>query len=107
MVDGPRAVFQTTTQPEMDAETTSRFIITSIDESPEQTRAILEAQRHSHTLDGHAPQEAARSNRAAASRLPAAFETRDRGESVRAVVDLCRGPACRCAATTRNTCISF
>ena len=36
----------------MDAETRSRFIITSIDESPEQTRAILEAQRHSHTLDG-------------------------------------------------------
>ena len=36
----------------MDAETKSRFIITSIDESPEQTKAILEAQRHNHTLDG-------------------------------------------------------
>ena len=36
----------------MDAETRSRFIITSVDESPEQTRAILEAQRHSHTLEG-------------------------------------------------------
>jgi hypothetical protein len=45
-------VFKTTTQPEMDAETKSRFIITSIDESPEQTKAILEAQRHNHTLDG-------------------------------------------------------
>ena len=52
VVDGPCAVFKTTTQPEMDAETKSRFIITSIDESPEQTRAILEAQRHNHTLDG-------------------------------------------------------
>jgi hypothetical protein len=45
-------VFKTTTQPDMDAETKSRFIITSIDESAEQTRAILEVQRHSHTLEG-------------------------------------------------------
>ena len=52
VVDGPCAVFKTTTQPEMDAETKSRFIITSIDESLEQTRAILEAQRHNHTLEG-------------------------------------------------------
>jgi DNA primase catalytic core len=52
VVDGPCAVFKTTTQPEMDAETKSRFIITSIDESPEQTKAILEAQRHNHTLEG-------------------------------------------------------
>ena len=44
----------------MDAETRSRFIITSIDESPEQTRAILEAQRHRHTLDGLRAQAAAR-----------------------------------------------
>lgn len=36
----------------MDAETRSRFIITSVDESPEQTRAILEAQRNRHTLEG-------------------------------------------------------
>jgi len=51
-VYGPTAVFQTTTKPDLDAETRSRFIVTSIDESPEQTRAILEAQRHGHTLDG-------------------------------------------------------
>lgn len=51
-VHGPTAVFQTTTQPDIDAETRSRFIITSVDESPEQTRAILEAQRHRHTLEG-------------------------------------------------------
>jgi len=51
-VTGPTAVFQTTTQPDLDAETKSRFIITSIDETPEQTRAILEAQRNSHTLEG-------------------------------------------------------
>ena len=30
----------------------SRFILMSVDESPEQTRAILEAQRQSHTLEG-------------------------------------------------------
>jgi DNA primase catalytic core len=51
-VNGPTAVFQTTTQPDLDAETKSRFIITSIDESLEQTRAILAAQRQSHTLEG-------------------------------------------------------
>ena len=50
-VTGPTAVFQTTTQPDLDAETRSRFIVTSIDETPEQTRAILEAQRNSHTLE--------------------------------------------------------
>ena len=51
-VHGPTAVFQTTTQPNLDAETRSRFIVTSIDESLEQTRAILQAQRQGHTLDG-------------------------------------------------------
>jgi DNA primase len=51
-VYGPTAVFQTTTNPRTDAETRSRFILVSVDESPEQTRAILQAQRQSHTLDG-------------------------------------------------------
>jgi DNA primase len=51
-VNGPTAVFQTTTQPDLDAETKSRFIITGIDESLEQTRAILAAQRQNHTLEG-------------------------------------------------------
>jgi DNA primase catalytic core len=51
-VHGPTAVFQTTTNPQTDAETRSRFILVSVDESAGQTRAILEAQRHSHTLDG-------------------------------------------------------
>ena len=51
-VHGPTAVFQTTTNPQIDAETRSRFILVSVDESPEQTRAILEAQRQSHTLAG-------------------------------------------------------
>ena len=51
-VHGPTAVFQTTTRPKLDAETRSRFIVTSIDESLEQTRAILQAQRQGHTLEG-------------------------------------------------------
>jgi hypothetical protein len=51
-VNGPTAVFQTTTRPDLDAETRSRFIVTSVDESLAQTKAILEAQRNSHTLDG-------------------------------------------------------
>ena len=51
-VNGPTAVFQTTTNPKTDAETRSRFIIVSVDESPEQTKAILSAQRQSHTREG-------------------------------------------------------
>jgi DNA primase catalytic core len=51
-VHGPTAVFQTTTNPRTDAETRSRFIVISVDESPEQTRAILTAQRQSHTREG-------------------------------------------------------
>lgn len=52
IVHGPTAVFETTTNPDTDPETKSRFILTSIDESAEQTRRILDAQRHSHTLEG-------------------------------------------------------
>ena len=51
-VEGPVAVFVTTTAPDLDPETKSRFFITSIDESREQTRAILERQRQAHTLAG-------------------------------------------------------
>ena len=51
-VYGPTAVFQTTTNPELDPETRSRFIVTSIDESAGQTRAILDAQRNARTLEG-------------------------------------------------------
>jgi DNA primase len=51
-VYGPTAVFETTTNPDTDAETKSRYVLLSVDESPEQTRAILEAQRQSHTLEG-------------------------------------------------------
>jgi hypothetical protein len=51
-VHGPTAVFETTTNPDTDPETKSRFIVISVDESPEQTRAILAAQRQSHTLEG-------------------------------------------------------
>lgn len=50
-VHGPTAVFQTTTNPHTDAETRSRFIVVSVDESPAQTRAILEKQRRLHTLE--------------------------------------------------------
>ena len=51
-VHGPTAVFETTTQPDTDPETKSRYLLLSVDDSPEQTWAILEAQRHSHTLEG-------------------------------------------------------
>lgn len=51
-VYGPTAVFETTTNPATDPETKSRYVLLSVDESAEQTRAILEAQRQSHTLEG-------------------------------------------------------
>ncbi len=51
-VEGPSTVFLTTTNPETDPETKSRFWVTSIDESREQTRNILAFQRQRHTLDG-------------------------------------------------------
>jgi DNA primase len=59
-VEGPAAVFVTTTAPDLDAETRSRFFVTSIDESREQTRAILERQRQAHTLAGITDQQAFR-----------------------------------------------
>lgn len=51
-VEGPTAVLMTTTNPEIDPETKSRFIVTSVDESREQTRAILAFQRQREGLDG-------------------------------------------------------
>ena len=51
-VEGPSAVFCTTTDPEVNQETRSRFLVTGIDESREQTRKILELQRKKHSLDG-------------------------------------------------------
>ena len=41
-VYGPTAVFETTTQPDTDPETKSRYMLLSVDESPVQTRAIME-----------------------------------------------------------------
>ena len=51
-VEGPTSVFITTTNPNTDPETKTRFWVTSIDESREQTRAILDFQRRRQTLDG-------------------------------------------------------
>jgi len=51
-VYGPTSVFQTTIRPDVDPETLSRFLVTTIDESREQTKRILEAQRKARTLEG-------------------------------------------------------
>jgi PAS domain-containing protein len=51
-VCGPTAVFQTTTRPDGDPETRSRFLVTTLDESRSQTARILEAQRRARTLEG-------------------------------------------------------
>jgi len=51
-VKGPVAVMLTTTAAEVDAETASRFIFLTIDESSEMTAAIHEKQREARTLEG-------------------------------------------------------
>lgn len=58
-VEGPTAVFVTTTNPETDPETKSRFFVTAIDESREQTRRILAFQRQRQTLRGISEDRAA------------------------------------------------
>jgi len=50
-VEGPSAVCFTTTKPDVDPETKSRFWVTSIDESRDQTRKILSFQRQQHLSD--------------------------------------------------------
>jgi DNA primase catalytic core len=52
-VYGPVVIVLTTTSPEVfDEETRSRFVQLTMDESVEQTRAVLERQRRAHTLAG-------------------------------------------------------
>jgi DNA primase len=52
-VYGPVVIVLTTTSPEVfDEETRNRFVQLTMDESHEQTRAILERQRRAHTLAG-------------------------------------------------------
>jgi hypothetical protein len=51
-VEGPSTVCFTTTRPDVDPETKSRFWVTSIDESRDQTRKILSFQRQQHLSDG-------------------------------------------------------
>lgn len=52
-VKGPTSVFKTTTNPETDPETKTRFIVISIDESREQTKRILDYQRYTYTIEGY------------------------------------------------------
>lgn len=63
-VEGPTAVFCTTTDPEVDPETRSRFLVTGIDESRAQTRRILEFQRRRRGADGLVEDAGAESVRA-------------------------------------------
>lgn len=51
-IEGGCSIFQTTTNPEINPETKSRFFILGVDESREQTRRILELQRQAQTLEG-------------------------------------------------------
>ena len=56
-VEGPIAVLLTTTSLALNAETISRFFVTSINDSREQTRAIQEIQRRDETLEGLAAEQ--------------------------------------------------
>jgi DNA primase len=51
-VKGPVSLMITTTEVELDYETSNRFIILTVDESKEMTERILQKQRESDTLEG-------------------------------------------------------
>ena len=51
-VNGPVAVMITTTAPELEGETASRFLFLTIDESTKMTEAIHRMQREAETLEG-------------------------------------------------------
>jgi hypothetical protein len=51
-VEGPVSVMLTTTAADIDAETASRFIFLSIDESEQMTAAIHDKQKQARTLEG-------------------------------------------------------
>jgi DNA primase len=52
IVEGPTPFFMTTTAPEIESETGSRFLFLTLDESNEATARVHEAQRMMNTLDG-------------------------------------------------------
>jgi len=52
IVNGPVAVFLTSTNRSIDDELLNRLLVLTIDESPEQTRRIHEAQRRAQTTEG-------------------------------------------------------
>ena len=51
-VRGPVALFLSTTATSLDDELADRAVVIGVGNDPAQTRAILAAQRHAHTLDG-------------------------------------------------------
>ena len=51
-VKAKTSVMMTTTNPDFDEETKSRFMQTTVDESEAMTRAIMEVQRHGRTAEG-------------------------------------------------------
>jgi DNA primase catalytic core len=51
-VAGPVALLLTTTEPRLEEETQSRFVVLAVDESAAQTQRILQEQRRAETLDG-------------------------------------------------------
>lgn len=63
-VEGPVAVLVTTTASDLNDETKSRFLVVSVDESREQTRAIFEAQRRRETGETNAREEILRRHHA-------------------------------------------
>ena len=52
IVEGPTSFFMTTTAPEVESETGSRFLFLTLDESNQATAKVHEAQRMMNTLEG-------------------------------------------------------
>lgn len=52
VVEGPTALFMTTTSPDLDEELQNRTLLLTVDESRDQTKAIHEVQRRNQTIEG-------------------------------------------------------
>lgn len=63
-VEGPVAVVVTTTASDLNDETRSRFLVVSVDESREQTRRVLDAQRRREAGEGAGREEVLRRHHA-------------------------------------------
>lgn len=89
-VKGPVMLMLTTTAIDVDEELLNRYLVLTINETREQTRAIHARQRAAQTLEGSAGRGGPRGDYDVASQRTAALEAHTRGQSVRASTDVPR-----------------